>query len=45
VNANWEELLGKVQIAADAPDLDVKTEPDQKQIGGDDELTSLRIGS
>jgi hypothetical protein len=44
-NANWEELLGKVQVAADAPDLDVQTEPDQKQIGGDDELTGLRIGS
>ena len=44
-NANWEELLGKVQIAADAPDLDAQTEPDQTQIGGDDELTSLRIGS
>jgi hypothetical protein len=44
-NANWEELLGKVQIAADAPDLGAQTEPDPKQSGGDDELTSLRIGS
>jgi len=45
LNANWEELLGKVQIAADAPDLDSRMEPDTKQNGGDDELTSLRIGS
>jgi P-loop Domain of unknown function (DUF2791) len=44
-NAHWEELLGRVQIAADAPDLDVQTETDPKQMGGDDELTSLRIGS
>jgi hypothetical protein len=44
-NAHWEELLGRVQIAADAPDLDVQTETDPKQMGGDDELTSLRIGT
>jgi P-loop Domain of unknown function (DUF2791) len=44
-NANWEERLGKVQIAADAPDLGAQEEPDPKQSGGDDELTSLRIGS
>jgi hypothetical protein len=42
---SWEERLGKVQVAADAPELDVQAETDQKQIGGDDELTSLRIGS
>jgi hypothetical protein len=42
---SWEERLGKVQIAADAPELDVQAETHQKQIGGDDELTSLRIGS
>jgi hypothetical protein len=44
-SANWEERLGKVQIAADAPDLGAPMEPDPKQNGGDDELTSLRIGS
>jgi hypothetical protein len=42
---SWEERLGKVQIAADAPELDVQAETDRKQMGGDDELTSLRIGS
>lgn len=42
---SWEERLGKVQIAADAPERDVQAETDQKQMGGDDELTSLRIGS
>ena len=42
---SWEERLGKVQVAADAPELDVQAETNQKQIGGDDELTSLRIGS
>jgi hypothetical protein len=42
---SWEERLGKVQIAADAPELDVLAETNQKQMGGDDELTSLRIGS
>jgi len=44
-SANWEERLGKVQIAADAPDLGAPMEPDPKRNGGDDELTSLRIGS
>jgi P-loop Domain of unknown function (DUF2791) len=42
---SWEERLGKVQVAADVPELDVQAETNQKQIGGDDELTSLRIGS
>jgi P-loop Domain of unknown function (DUF2791) len=42
---SWEERLGKVQIAADAPELDVQAKTDQKQLGGYDELISLRIGS
>jgi hypothetical protein len=42
---SWEERLGKVHVAVDAPELDVQAETELKQIGGDDELTSLRIGS
>lgn len=43
--ARWQDLIGGIQIAPDAPDIAVTEETTQSAGGEGDELTSLRIGS
>lgn len=43
--ARWQDLIGGIQIAPDAPDI-AATEEEAQPVGGEgDELTNLRIGS
>ncbi|WFT94397.1 ATP-binding protein [Bradyrhizobium barranii] len=43
--ARWQDLIGGIQIAPDAPDIAATEETTQSAGGEGDELTSLRIGN
>ncbi|MCK1603470.1 ATP-binding protein [Bradyrhizobium sp. 166] len=43
--ARWQDLIGGIQIAPDAPDIAATEETTQAAGGEGDDLTSLRIGS
>ncbi|MCA6116724.1 ATP-binding protein [Bradyrhizobium sp. WSM 1738] len=43
--ARWQDLIGGIQIAPDAPDIAVTEETTQSAGGEGDELTNLRIGN